>query len=74
MCFALDSQLFWIISGLLVAVSLLCLFTLRQFIRQLRSARSPGGLAQVVLDHFPALTVNGIWLFIVVSVAGACVY
>jgi len=74
MCFAPDSQFFWIISGLLVLVSLLCLLTLRQLFRQAQGARSPIGLVQVLIDHVPALIVNGIWLFIVVTVAGACFY
>lgn len=72
MCFAPDSQFFWIISSLLVLVSLMCLMTLRQLFRQVISARSAAVVVQALVDHFPALIVNGIWLFIVVTVASAC--
>ena len=74
MCFAPDNQFFWIVTGLLVGLSLLCFFTLRQFIKQLRNAKSPLMFAEVVMDHIPALVINGIWLFMAVTVAGACFY
>lgn len=72
MCYAPDSQAFWVISGLLVLVSLLCLLTLRRLARQVLNAKSPAIVVQALADHFPALIVNGVWLFIIITVASAC--
>ena len=74
MCVAPDSQFFWIGLGLLVSVGLLCLFTLRQFVRQALKAKTPAAWAEALLDHTPALTINGLWLLVVTVAAKACGY
>ena len=72
MCVAPDNQLFWIGLGLLVLVSLLCLYSLRQFVRQVIHAKKPEVWVQALVDHGPALTVNGLWLFILTAAAKGC--
>ncbi len=73
MCVGPDSQLFWIGLFMLLGWSALCVLTARRLVRQFAAARRKEDWAQALVDHFPALTVNGLWLFIVFVMARACV-
>ncbi|WP_428407278.1 hypothetical protein [Hyphococcus sp.] len=72
MCVAPDSQFFWIGLGLLVSVGLLCLYTLRQFVRQVAKAKTPEAWVEALHDHGAPLTINGLWFLVITIAAKAC--
>ncbi len=72
MCIAPDSQFFWIGLGLLVSVGLLCLYTLRQFVRQAARAKTPETWVEALHDHGAPLIIYGLWFLVVTAAAKAC--
>lgn len=60
MCVGVGSELFWFGLVILTGLSVICLLTGRWLLRQLSAARRKEDWAIALIDHFPALTVNGL--------------
>lgn len=72
MCVTPESEFFWIGLALFLGVGFVCFRVARRFWRDASAARDAESWIAVFMDHAPALTINGLWLMILVFAGASC--
>lgn len=72
MCVTPESAFFWIGLALFAVIGFACFRSARHFWRDAAAARDAESWIAVIMDHAPALVINGLWLMIFVFAGASC--